>query len=233
MAENLSPEERLFKVIQEGKREKPKDGSEKQISKDIDEWIRRIRRFIFFIGARRGAGKGFDWKKIIPRSAKLNELKPELINKVLAGVLVIIVALVIHSASAKRQDMAKDTGAISRLQKSPLIGGREKIEPFESLNSYLNEIRKRDIFHPVPKSMILEPKIAGQESLKKAAEDLKLQGISWGDRPTAMILWQTDKESKMYFLIKGQSIGSTGIKVKTIYKNRVTIELEGSEMELL
>ena len=82
-------------------------------------------------------------------------------------------------------------------------------------------------------SMILEPKIAGQESLKKAAEDLKLQGISWGDRPTAMILWQTDKESKMYFLIKGQSIGSTGIKVKTIYKNRVTIELEGSEMELL
>jgi hypothetical protein len=235
MVENLSPEERLFKVIQEGKQEKPKERPEKQIGKNVDEWMRGMKRFILSIGARRPApaGKGFDWKKMIPRPVKLNELKPDLINKALAGVLVMVVALVVYSAFSERQDMAKVTGAISRLQKSPLTAGGEKIEPFESLDFYLNEIRKRDIFRPIPKSMMLEPKVALQESLRKSAENLKLQGISWGDRPTAMILWQTDKESKMYFLIKGQSIGSTGIKVKAIYKNRVTIEREDSEMDLL
>ena len=58
MAENLSPEERLFKVIQEGKQERSKDGSEKRVSKNIDEWIRGIRRFIFSIGARQPGRAG-------------------------------------------------------------------------------------------------------------------------------------------------------------------------------
>jgi len=238
MAENLSPEERLFKVIRDGKQEKPKDSPEKHtvnIGKDVDEWMRGVKRFILSIGARRPgiAGKGFDWKKIVPHPAKLQEVSPKLINKVLAVILVLIAALVAYSAFYERRDMSKVTEAISRLQKSPLTGIREKIESFQSLEFYLNEVRKRDIFHPAPKGMMLEPKAAGKESLSKAAENLKLQGISWGDRPMAMILWQNDKESKMYFLIKGQSIGSTGIKVKTIYKNRVTIESEDSEMDLL
>ena len=163
----------------------------------------------------------------------MQEVSPKLINKVLAVILVLIAALVAYSAFYERRDMSKVTEAISRLQKSPLTGIREKIESFQSLEFYLNEVRKRDIFHPAPKGMMLEPKAAGKESLSKAAENLKLQGISWGDRPMAMILWQNDKESKMYFLIKGQSIGSTGIKVKTIYRNRVTIESGDSEMDLL
>ena len=104
------------------------------------------------------------------------------------------------------------------------------MEPFQSLDFYLNEIHKRDIFHPALNSAILEPKTAGRESLKKSAENLKLQGISWGDVPKVML--QGDKDSKFYILKEGQPVGSTGIRVKTILKNKVILTNGDKDVEL-
>ncbi|MBL7158517.1 MAG: hypothetical protein ISS91_03320 [Candidatus Omnitrophica bacterium] len=235
MAENISPEERLFKVIQEGSQEKPDDAPEKRPGAGIDGWIRGIKRSILSARAGRPGrpGKGFDWKKIIPRAAGAYEVKPELLNKVLAVILVFVTALVAYSAFGRRQNTVKIAETISRLKKSALTGAREAAEPFKKVEFYLDALRKRDIFHPVPKGAAPEPGTASKESLKNAAANLKLQGISWGDKPTVMILLQTEKESKMYFLIQGQPIGATGIKVKYIYRDRVVIERGGSEMELL
>ena len=95
-------------------------------------------------------------------------------------------------------------------------------------------MRKRDIFRPAPKETEAEEaKPVVSDSLKKGAEDLKLQGIAWGPAPKAMILWQKDKESNMYFLTNGQEIGATGIKVKEIYRDKVMIGNDEEEMELL
>jgi len=44
---------------------------------------------------------------------------------------------------------------------------------------------------------------------------------------------KNEKEDKMYFLGEGQAIGSTGVKVKAILKDKIVISYESAEMELL
>ncbi|MFH1189707.1 MAG: hypothetical protein V1682_03370 [Candidatus Omnitrophota bacterium] len=231
MAENISPEERLFKVIQQGKR--PASGPGEPVEKRTDGWLRSVKHFIPSITAAfSGHKKGFDWKKLVLENVKLPELDPGVINRILAGTLVAILALVIYTSAGKRQDTTKITEAVSKIQIASMTG-REKIEPLKEADFYLDQVRNRDIFHPSLKETEAEPEQNVSDSLKKAADPLKLQGISWGDVPKAMILWQADKESKMYFLKVGQEIGATGIKVKDISKNKVMIGDDKEEMELL
>ncbi|MCX5677839.1 MAG: hypothetical protein NTY76_01895 [Candidatus Omnitrophica bacterium] len=231
MAENISPEERLFKVIQQGKNSAPEEG--KPGGKKFGEWLRGLKRFISAVGAPpSGEKKGFNWKTIIPANLKLPELEPGVINKVLAAALIIVAILVIYALTSKRQDTTMITDAVSKIQIAS-VGGNEKIEPLKKADFYLAEIRKRDIFHPIPKEAVTETKQGASGKLKKAAESLKLQGISWGPAPKAMILWQNDKEGNMYFLTKGQTIGSTGIKIKEIRKDKVVIGNDEEEMDLL
>ena len=232
MAENISPEERLFKVIQQGKN--PASGNEKPGDKKLAGWLRAFKRFASSIGsAASGENKGFDWKSIVPANFKLLELEPGAINKALAVTLVVVMMLVVYSSISKRQDTTKITDAVSKIQIAPLAGG-EKMEPLNKVDFYVDGIRRRDIFHPVmPEEAAVGTEQPVSELLKKAAESLKLQGISWGSTPKAMILWKTDKESNMYFLMKGQAIGSTGVKVKEIYRDKVVIGTDEEEMELL
>jgi len=232
MAENISPEERLFRVIQQGKN--PALEKERPGNKKLAGWLRGLRRFVSSIGsAASKENKGFDWKSIVPANFKLPELEPGAINKALAVTLVVVMMLVVYSSISKRQDTTKITDAVSKIQIAPIEGG-EKIGPLKKIDFYIDGIRKRDIFHPAKP----EEEAAGTEQpvsdlLRKTAENLKLQGISWGSVPKAMILWQNDKESNMYFLMKGQAIGSTGVKVKEIYRDKVVIGYNEEEMELL
>lgn len=231
MAENISPEERLFKVIQQGKNS-PSDEKGPGERKS-GGWLRALKRARSSIGSASPEGKKpFDWKKIIPANLKLPELDPGGLNKVLAAALAVTVALVIYASTSKRQDTMKITDAVSKIQIAS-VGGKEKIEPLKKLNSYIEEIRRRDIFRPAPKEVQEETKPAVSDTLKKTAESLKLQGISWGPSPKAMILWQNDKESNMYFLMKGQEIGATGVRVKEIQRDKVVIGTDEEEMELL
>jgi hypothetical protein len=231
MAENISPEERLFKVIQQGKGPTPEDG--KPGNKKFNEWLRGLKHFMAAAGSAFSKGnKGFDWKKIAPANLKIPELEPGAINKILAVALFIVVMLVAYSSMSKRQDTMKITDAVSKIQIAS-AGGKEKIEPLKKADFYLGEIRKRDIFRPVPKEEVIEAKPAVSGRLKKAAENQKLQGIAWGAVPKAMILWQNDKENSMYFLTKGQTIGSTGVRIKDIKKDKVIIGDDEEEMELL
>ena len=233
MADNISPEERLFKVIQQGKA--PAPGAGEPEGKKPDGWLRGVKHFISsIIPGFSEDKKGFDWKKLIPENVKLPDLEPGVINRILAGALVVIVALVIYSSLSKRQDTTRITDAVSKIQIAS-VAGREKIEPLKEESFYLDQIKKRDIFHPPLKEKEPEAKIEQDvsDSLKKATQNLKLQGISWGDTPKAMILWQSDKEGKMYFLKAGQAIGSTGIKVKEVHRNKVIVGDDKGEMELL
>jgi hypothetical protein len=47
-----------------------------------------------------------------------------------------------------------------------------------------------------------------------------------------MILWQDGKDSRMYFLVEGQAIGASGLKVTKISKNTVTVGNEREETVL-
>jgi len=231
MAENISPEERLFKVIQQEKKAPSEKG--KPGDKRPGGWLSRIKRLMPPASVAQPAQKkGFDWKKIVPAHMKLPELEPGVINRALAGILAVIVMLVIYASVSKRQDTTRISDAVSRMQTAS-AGGKERIEPFKEISYYLGGIRKRDIFRPTPKEAPVEVKQAVSDSLTKTAGDLKLQGIAWGNVPKAMILMQGDKEGRVYFLTKGQTIGSTGVKVKEIYRNKVMIGDDKEDMELL
>lgn len=231
MAENISPEERLFKVIQQGKEPAPGEGAPE--GKRPDGWLRGLKHFIStIVSGSPEHNKGFDWKKLVPGNLKLPELEPGAINRILAGTLAVIVALVIYSSVSKRQDTTKITEAVSKIQIASMTG-REKIEPLKEAPFYLDQMKKRDIFHPALKEREAEPAQDVSDSLKEATQNLKLQGISWGGTPKAMIFWQSGEENKMYFLKEGQAIGSTGVKVKEIRRDKVMIGDDEEEIELL
>jgi hypothetical protein len=231
MAENISPEERLFNVIQRGKQ--PAPGSGESGDKKPGLWASLLKRFMPPGKPQmQEEKKGFDWKKIFPASIKLPELEAAAINKILILALFVTTIFFTKSLLTKQKDATKIADTVSKIHASSSLG-MKKVEPFKALNYYLGEIRNRDIFRPAPKGVTTGARREVSDSLKKAAENLKLKGVSWGETPKAMILWQDDKDSKIYFLTEGQEIGTMGIKVKEIYRNKVKIGDDKEEMELL
>ena len=226
MSESLSPEERLFKVIQQGKRTTGQDSGVRE--KKNDGWLDRSKRFI---ASYTGGKPGADWKKSLLSRIKWPELEPENINRVLAVVFGIVFVFTICAALKKNKDVAAIAAAVSRIKVSS-EEGKKRVEPLKELSFYLKEIRKRDVFHSGVGAPSGESVQKSSEPLVKAPENLKLQGISWGDVPKAMILWQSGKDSKMYFLVEGQALGTTGFKVTKISKSTVTVD-DGKEETVL
>ena len=230
MADKISPEEKLFKIIREGK----KDGA-KPLSGP-----RGIKRFF--------ASLSFDRKRCTARpnpaqaaisgapaafSITLSEIKPKTVNTLLAIILAGITALVIYVTINERPRVATIVERVSMAPAEPVKTGA--IEAFKPMSFYLTEVKKREIFQPVPMAKPVaqkpDPQKVVLDKLKEISTDFRLQGISWGQNPRAMI--KSEKENKMYFLGEGQVIGSTGVKVKSIYKDKIVISYENSEMELL
>ena len=74
------------------------------------------------------------------------------------------------------------------------------------------------------------PEVPVQGGEKTLSGGLKVQGIAWSDVPKVMI--QCDKDNKLYILKQGQPVGSTGVKVKAIFKNKVILTSGDKDFEL-
>ena len=228
--EKISPEERLFKVIQEEKNA-PSEGEnfEKRNNKMS---LRGIQRFFFNLRTKAVAAQGSPRAIAVALPINFQEIDPKAINKALLVVLAVLMILVVYSAINKRSSVARIANAISSIKSQAIKRG--EIETLKPVSFYEEEVKKRDIFQPMPrvqKEMVLPQKKQALEGLKEMAANLKLQGISWGNYPRVMI--RNEKEDKMYFLRQEQMIGSTRIEVKTIFKDKIVISYEGEEMELL
>jgi len=238
---NVSPEERLFKVIQEGKdaslgdknfRKKGKVRIDLRGIKQLFGSLDSVRKGFFVRAKSRTGTKESIAAMSIALPIRLNEISPRAINGVLIIMLSVLTVMTIHYGINKRPSIARISDAISKIHfQRPK---REPIEAFRPVDFYLKEAGKRDIFRPVTKAqqkvVIPKPKQA-LEKLKETVKDLRLKGISWGATPKVMI--KNEKEDKMYFLKQGQMIGATGIEVKMILKDKILISYEGEEMELL
>jgi hypothetical protein len=227
MAESISPEERLFKAIQKGKRPEGQGNSANE--KKPEGWFERSKKLL---APRRVSERtGADLKKALWARMKWPELEPAALNRALVVVLVVVLGFFLYAATAKRKDVAAIAKAVAKI-KIVSEEGQKKIEPLKELSYYLDEVKRRDIFRPNEEAPVVEDIPESSESLTKAAEGLTLQGISWGDLPKAMIFWQKDKDSQMYFLVEGQAIGTTGLKVTKISKSSVKIGDGKEEMVL-
>lgn len=230
MPDNISPEERLFKVIRQEKKNgvTPRPGP------------RGIKGFLA------GLGRGRERFAERPRplrvaatgaptafSITLSEIEPKTINRLLAITLAGLAAFVIHLAVNERPSVTTIVKRVAAIPAGPAEA--KAIEAFKPMNFYLAEVEKRDIFQPVTEAKLAagkpKPQKVALDKLREIAAGLKLQGISWGQSPKAMV--KSENEEKMYFLGEGQTIGSTGVKVKAIHKNKIVISYENVEMELL
>jgi len=231
MADKISPEEKLFKVIREGKKDgaKPpsKPGGVKRFFTELP-----LGKKMFTIKPKPARTAISGAPGIF--SMTLSNVKPKTINTLFAIILASLAILVIYVAVKERPRIATIAGKISAVPAE--LEEANVIEAFKPMSSYLTQVEKREIFQPVSAVKLnTAEKLDLQElainKLKEIAADFKLQGISWGQNPKVMI--KNEKEDRMYFLGEGQTIGLTGVKMKAIYKNKIVISYEDAEMELL
>lgn len=234
MAENISPEEKLFKIIQGGKNDPPpgpvsqnagpvKSDRIKQFFTGLNP-MRHARAAAGALGMPRAAAPMF------PVGARATDLKA--VNKTLALLLVIAAAAAFYYLLSKRPNIADIAESVSDVPFRR--SGRKTIETFKPLDFYLDMVEKRDILRltPAPEKVNAESREAEPvPGLPAIAGSLKLAGISMGAVPKVMI--EDTADGQVYFVKIGQEIGTTGIRVKSISKDRVTIAYGKEEMNLL
>jgi len=99
---------------------------------------------------------------------------------------------------------------------------KEESKPYES---YLQGLNKRQIFSSsVNASSSNLPAAAGADVIK----DLNLVGIISGENPQAII--EDKKSQKTYYLIKGQAIGE--LQIEDIQEGKIILNYRGQRYEL-
>jgi len=226
--DNSSPEEKLFKIIQQEKGSS--SGSGKDSRKNSTAlWIKNAARIFSSLkdkvisltrSSAKSAGGAFP--------GKMPEIQLETVNITLSTVLSFIIIFVIYYAVAKYPNIAS---AAARAQIATPSASYQEIEPLKGLEYYTEGPRRRNIFAPGQKVAAVSTKPVISEGGKGAGGNLKLQGIAWSDVPKVIL--QAEKDSKQYILKEGQSVGTTGIKVKKIFRNKVRLTDGESDFELL
>jgi len=231
MAENASPEEKLFKIIQQEKGASPGGAEKPAPKKDADGmWIDGLKRAFLSWEEKIIAGiRGLGIKAAPPFSGRLPEIDLKTVNIALSIALVFIILFAAYYAAAKYPNISKVISAAVKAQSSlPPIN--RKVEELQPLTYYTEDARQRDIFNAVLKTVSAVSETIFLDGSKDAAGDLKLQGIAWTETPKVMI--HSEKENKLYILKQGQAIGTTGIRVKTIMRNKVVLTAGDKDFEL-
>lgn len=230
MNKNISPEERLFRVIKE---EKNIFSSNKELKeKKLDIFLCKAKDFLSRIKFQRNRDErelaGFD--KIF---GELQKIDIEFVNKALSILAVLVTVFTVYYVVVKRPSIAKITANFSKKKYSMKEKEEELNRTIKPLELYLSEVKKRNIFKFV-ENIVELPVVSKAEEDKQTFKDmigeLFLKGISWSEQPKVMIENKTD--GKAYFLQEGQQIGVSGIYVKRILKDKVTLLYKNEELEL-
>ncbi|MBI3602388.1 MAG: hypothetical protein HY209_05800 [Candidatus Omnitrophica bacterium] len=214
----ISPEERLFDAIQEGK----KYPAGKKINP-----AQGLKSFL--------EGLTFKWRPS-DLAAGGQRINLAAVTKILFIILVALIMLVFYNVTRQRPSLSKLTAGVST--GGAQLPGPKPIEEFNPVTVYLDEAKKRDLFHPIPPPAPPTPVVSLKEKVKPAAtavdlraliKNLTLSGIYQGQDVEVMVEDKTTK--KTYFLKQGDEV--KGMKVKAILKDRVILQLGTQEIELL
>ncbi len=234
--ENISPEERLFRLIQQ-KKDSPATAPESPAGKLPSNKPPRD----FHLGERLA---GFEkslvvlWTDVRHRGiaalpVHFEDIKISWINNFLLAVLSLLFVVLFVSVVMQRPSVGRIIKSFESLQSAQ---GADPGRTGELLpvNYFLDQVRQRNLFMPVPKAVpaaVVPSKGEVSEMTKSLAGDLKLTGIAWGKNPRAVI--KNEKENKIYFLQENQFIGTTEMKVKKILQHKVIVRSGNEEVELV
>jgi uncharacterized protein YpmB len=227
--ESASPEERLFKIIQQEKQSSPAVGKPSR-EKSAAVWLKKLKEKIVLPREKiTSLVQGSIGKARAVFSGKSDDISLQAINKTLSVLLIILTVSALYYAVAKYPNTAKRISAAAKVRKSISLTG-EDIEQFKTVDYYTGDAVHRDIFNAKHGESGAGAAITTTGASKGSAGDFKLQGIAWSDVPKVMI--QVGKEDKVYVLKESQVIGSTGVRVKTILKNKVILTDGARDFEL-
>ena len=231
--ENISPEERLFKIIREEKASAADPaGKPKRESHAGPGWLvslkRSLGRMNFFRPMAHASARGH-----FSLPVKLSDIEPHVINEALVVILAILAAVVVYSIFTGHPGVDMLAKNLPKMTEANPAVGDVRAEPFKAASFYTEEAKKRDIFRLNQPEAVKQQGLfqVPADDLKKKLSDFKLQGITWGHVSKAMIY--SEKEGKMYFLKQGDAIGSTGVKIKTILQNKIIVNSGDSEAEII
>ena len=151
----------------------------------------------------------------------------EVINRSLAIVLVVLLSGFVYTLAFGRPSMEK---TVRNLARPPVrVSKPANHEAFMSPEEYVKTSRQRDIFSREQRSAVASPAGADKPGTPRVKTDLQLVGIYFSEQPEVII--EDKAEKKTYFLKEGENI--KGIKVKSIRQDRVILESDGMDWELM
>ena len=215
MPENITPEEKLLKLIENPATVKPPRNSARKLHFSFQAIKSRFK-------AIRNIKIGISSQKI-ERLFNLRSINQLLI---LASSL-FSVYLIFDFIKAKPDlDMLNFGQRIKQAKSATAL-----VSNNFTLNDYLSQIKTRDIFHFIPLKK-QEPDNA-KETLASLMNNLRLVGIIWSSKPQVMI--EDKQENKTWILNQDDEILKVNgkIKIKQIFKDRAILSFEGQEMELM
>lgn len=239
MPEDLTEKEQLFKPEEEPKEPSPGGGS---LKGSIVKAFVDIRG-LFTKSAEKTPKPAEEVKKPAVSMSSLfsaRKIDLEFINKSLIFILIGLIFVVIYVTFRQRPDISSVMASVSRIKFTEVEP--KEIKPFEQVSFYVDQMKTRDIFTvfeekkepvkveepppPPPPPPPSEPKV----TIEEKARNLKLMGISWGERPKAII--RDERAQDMYFLREGETIKGTDVKIKTITSDSVIIISGEDEMTM-
>ncbi len=208
---DISPEEKLLSIIKEeddnALRKKEEGIKNSAIFNRINKRVEDVKSLL---------------KEKFSISSGVNIKKA---NSVFFTILLVLIIFLLTDFVNCRPSLKKIYDNASNLHPAP--DKKRLITPLAPLPDYLEVCKKRDLFSPsATKSKLIEREVL---SLSQLIKDLRLVGIYWGECPEAMI--EHIKEKRTYFVKQGETIKD--IKVKTILEDRVILEYNNEEMELM
>jgi hypothetical protein len=221
MAENLSPEERLFRVIQE-----QKNSSHPRVAgKKAWPGFREFRLFFAnLIPGKAAAAQLGGVLRLSPAGFNLSGINLRVVNKTLAAILAVLVILILYSSAFGRRSVSGIVNGFSKIKYQAVP--RRSPESLKPLGVYTEQVRKRDIFKPAPSRQEI---VTAGSALQAMVKDLRLVGIYQGADSEAIVEDRSTK--KIYYLNKASQIN--GMTVNKILEDRVVLKYGGDEAELL
>ena len=230
--QKVTPEERLLRLIES---EHKKEPGEKSSGKASPWSVRTWGRGLF--SRRPGPSGIFSRMRVSP------EFHLQWVNRILIVLLVLVVAGIVFNANNTREIPQNLIDPIDVPQSADIGEPLEnpRTASLKPLADYLKVVEKRSLFLPAPLPKPEKPVVQKEppplqkppppdplKILRERVKSLKLVGISWGERPTAMIEDTVTKETS--FIRVGEVINE--VEVKAILKDRAILSYGGAEYDL-
>jgi type II secretory pathway component PulC len=205
MKDNISPEEKLLRLIK-GQKKQPKEPLAATTSSNVEAKPLNLpvstffRKFFFYLSAQKVISFFFA-----------------------AAFLYLIASFIYPLWEKKKIELELKTPPVYKPGKETFRQPREQAKPFDF---YLAGIKKRAIFNSLSSSESagVASKVADADLIK----DINLIGIISGETPQVII--EDKKAQKTYYLNKGQFIGN--LQVDEIQEGKIILNYNGQKYEL-